>query len=115
MSILGEKLELLSTGTSKLDPRPSPFIYAKEHVESIVYPNEMTGYALTVTFSVKGFVHSESGQAIQEFKERCKRQIIEEVFGQFRKHFITVDRALLDRDCESARKALVDFEVEMFT
>ena len=46
--------------------------------------------------------------------ERTKRQVIEAIFGEFRSDFRLIERALYDRDVETARIALHDMEKRMF-
>lgn len=46
--------------------------------------------------------------------ERTKRQVIEAIFGEFRSDFRLIERALYDRDVETARTALHDMEKRMF-
>ena len=46
--------------------------------------------------------------------ERCRREIVEAVFGEFRQDFMLLNRAIYDRDFQKARALLTEFERKMF-
>lgn len=77
-----------------------------------------TQYRIGVTLGSQAWVSEldklKSDNAVSHAVNRCKRQVIEAIFGEFRVPFRAIERALYDRDVETARKLLQKFEQQMF-
>lgn len=70
-------------------------------------------YYLGVRLRVKGYADSEHGAEMVHLKEMCKRQILDEVFGEFRPLLRRLERAIYEMNFDAAHKALADLENEM--
>lgn len=60
-----------------------------------------------------GFADPRNTEDVPRLKDMAKRQILEEVFGEFRPMLRRVERAIYELDWEEARDALRDLEMEM--
>lgn len=71
-------------------------------------------FSVGVKLSVTAAVNRETMAHNQFIIREMKRNIIEDVFGEFRKDFSTINLLLFNRDTEAAMKALDEFRTKMF-
>jgi hypothetical protein len=69
------------------------------------------GYDVLVQESDASEGHNHLHHAI----ERCKKQVIEAIFGEFRSDIRMLEHALYNRDFEGAQACLQNLEKKMFT
>lgn len=76
-----------------------------------------TEYRIQVTLGSSCWIQDDlniSGDTVNQAVQRTQRQVIEAIFGEFRTDFRLIERALYDRDVESARIAFHELEHKMF-
>lgn len=91
---------LVAIRTSSVEPRNCSF---PEHYV----------YTLTATFGCNATLEYNDPCAVQVLAQ-VRRQVVDEVFGEFRENFTEIERALFNYDNEAARKALNSFRQRMF-
>jgi len=114
MSKLVNAIESRQTGRVK--PYPVSFgVVVKEDLRGApnAYLEAYKQYRLGVTLTVEGYAKEEI--ELTHLKEKCKRSIVEEVFGEFRSHFRRIERALMNLEIDEANDLLRQFENEMFS
>ena len=120
MSKLCNIIEFKQTGRVKLVEN-SNVIDVIEEISSPMHSANLFAvreYRIGVTMMVKGFVNDDVktiGTELTHLKNMCKRQIIQEVFGEFRPLLRAVERHLYERDFDAARTALQHLENEMLS
>lgn len=77
------------------------------------WPLAKREYYLGVHLRVKGYTDSEHGAEMVHLKEMCKRQILDEVFGEFRPLVRRLERAIYEMNFDAAHKTLADLANEM--
>lgn len=116
MSKLTNRIEAVQTGRVKLIPH-SPVTTIKDEWSTVpaldLLKAGMVEYRLSVTFAVKGYADKNKGEDLTRLKDMAKRQILEEVFGEFRPMVRRLERAVYELDWDEARDALRDLEMEM--
>lgn len=114
MSKLTNLIEVHQTGRVRLVPH-SPVVQVKEESTSVIEPLKvgMLEYRLEVKFAVRGYADKDKSEDIVRLKDMAKRQILEEVFGEFRPMLRRVERAIYELNWDEARDALRDLEMEM--
>jgi hypothetical protein len=70
-------------------------------------------YRLGVYFAIHGA--AKNAQQLQFLKNSAKRQMIHEIYGEFRPMLRKLDLALMERRWEEAHAALQELENEMFS
>lgn len=114
MSKLANLIEAKQTGRIKLLPY-SPVIQVFEDWNSVAEPLKMgmVEYRLEVRFGTRGYANQDNGQDLVRLKDMTKRQILEEVFGEFRPMLRKLERAVYNLEWDDARVALQELELEM--
>lgn len=114
MSKLSNLIEVTQTGRVKLHPF-NPVVAVHEDSTHVVTAlmNSKIEYRLGVTLNVKGYADPGNSIEIQHLKDMCKRQLLEEVFGEFRPMIRKLERAIYKMDYDEARTALQELECEM--
>lgn len=114
MSRLTNLIEAQQTGRVKLLPQ-SPVVTVKDEWSIMADPLKvgMVEYRLSVSFHVRGFADKSKGEDLARLKDMAKRQILEEVFGEFRPMLRRLERAIYELNWDEARDALRDLEMEM--
>ena len=110
MSKLSENLKAYNTGTRYTKPPKLDFISFKNN--SYEVSPYLIEYTLECNIGTKFFVESgiSSAQTTNEIKyitDKAKRQILEEIFGEFRQDLYNLDVALHNQNYQKA-KALLD-------
>lgn len=111
MSALAKRLSLLPTSTVAMVDRPIPTLEVKTAAAELLYES-CKEYQIACTFTVKGFL--SKGDDMAEFAKLMKRQVIQEVFGEFRPLIIEMFTATYDKDTTRVRKLLAELENKMF-
>lgn len=116
MSKLTNLIEAVQTGRVKLVPQ-SPVSTVKDKWSTMLSLDPlkvgMVEYRLSVTFAVKGYADESKGEDLVRLKDMAKRQILEEVFGEFRPMVRRLERAIYELNWDEARDALRDLEMGM--
>ena len=114
MSKLSNMIEARQTGRIRVMPTsPSSIIMVDEDIVSLAGPLAKREYYLGVRLQIKGYADGEDGAEMVNLKNMCKRQILDEVFGEFRPLLRRVERAIYELNFDDARTALADLENEM--
>lgn len=86
-------------------------------VESSVKPNRDLNvgyvYNLGVTYRMRAVARDT--KELRLIKESFKRQIVQEMFGEFRPLILNIERALCERDWEKSVDAVRQLHNEMFS
>jgi hypothetical protein len=107
-------IEAHQTGRVRLMPTsPSAVIMVEEDTIRLAGPLAKREYYLGVRLRIKGYADSDDGADMVHLKEMCKRQILDEVFGEFRPLLRRLERAIYEMNFDDARTALADLENEM--
>ena len=116
MSKLCDKIEAVQTGRVKL-AREGYTVQIEEQWNSVVNPSYRTvsEYKLSAKFEVRGFSGSDKREDLVHLKNMAKRQVIEEVFGEFRPLIRSIELALYNLDVAGAKTALRHLENEMMS
>lgn len=115
MSKLANKIDAQQTRRVKLVPA-SPVVEVSENWTELRAMNSLAKeYSLGVTFVVKGFANDSATDGLIQLKDMARRQIIEEVFGEFRPLLRKVELALYNLNFDEARSALRELENEMMS
>ena len=113
MSKLADLIEAHQTGRMKVVPSSFSMVDVKDELNEIlsIHKETVAEYHLGVNFGTKGFARHPS--EVIMLKDMCKRQIIEEVFGEFRPLIRRIERFINAMDFHAARTALRELENEM--
>jgi hypothetical protein len=113
MSKLCDMLEARQTGRVKLYPETG--LVRTEEVQQLVdlASKPLIEYRIGVVAQVR--VVCKNDQELAYAKNNTKRQLIHEIFGEFRKPLIEIERAVLMRDFEVAVAGLRNLQNEMFS
>ena len=121
MSKLSNMIEAHQTGRVKLS-QASPVVTVTESLSEPIMntaPHAMREYRIGVKLAVNGYVDDDHakdvGLQLVYLKDMCKRQIINEVFGEFRPLLRAVERHLYAHNFKDARTALLNLENEMMS
>lgn len=114
MSRLTDKIDAVQTGRVRSTLAASSMAVIKD--ELFTPADELyTEYRIGVTLKSIMQIKGNSSTELVFAKDRCKRRLIEEVFGEFRPHFRKIEGLLYNLDVDAARLALMELENEMFT
>lgn len=117
MSKLSENLKAYSTGARYAKPPKLDSVSFKSN--SYELPSYCMEYTLECNITTKFFVKAGAfdAQATNEIKyatDKAKRQILEEIFGEFRQDLYNLDVALYNQDYRKARELLDGVMKNMF-
>ncbi len=70
-------------------------------------------YNLGVTYRIRAV--AKNTKELQYIKDSCKRQMIEQMFGEFRPLILNIERALCERDWEKSLDAIRQLHNEMYS
>lgn len=110
MSKLSENLKAYNTGARYAKPPKLDFVSFKSN--SYEMQPYLMQYTLECNIGTKFFVEAgvstaQTTNAIKYVTDKAKRQILEEIFGEFRQDLYNLDVALYNQDYQKA-KALLD-------
>ena len=114
MSRLTDKIDAVQTGRVRLTPTAPSMAVIKDELftpADALYTEYRIGVTLKSIVQIRG----NSSTELVFAKDRCKRWLVEEVFGEFRPHLRKIEGLLYNLDVDAARLALMELENEMFT
>lgn len=112
MSKLADMIEARQTGRIKTLPSGLTIVGVDDGCElraNGVYKE----YRLGVTLTVKAHAATGSQSELIRLKEMCKKQILQEVFGEFQPLIRHLERAIYELDFEKARALVLELDNEM--
>ncbi len=110
MSKLVDAIEVKQTG--KVKAISSNFAISVDEAYKEVMRDIAYEYKVGVHLEVRGY--AKNSKELSALKDSCKRSIVEEVFGEFRKNFREIERALYYNNLEEAKLLFANLENEMF-
>ena len=114
MSKLAEQIKAVQTNERHAQRSPVINIVAgSSEIPPLGSRAEHYRYELTATFGCTAIMEFGT-PSVQGILKEVRRQVLDEVFGEFRQNFNEIERALFDYDNEAARKALQSFRQRMF-
>ncbi len=95
-------------------------VNAKFEVDSLP-PSFMPSYPVAIVYHIGVKIGGEiaiddrdDGKLIKMAVETIQRQVVEEIYGEFRMPLLEIERALWDHDHDKARALLADLRKQMF-
>ena len=115
MSKLATNIREFKTNNLKYgDAMPS--VNITEDYNTIYHVDRLIEYKFGVRFETTGYVAESSNKnELHTIVDAAKRQIIEEVFGEFRTYFRQIEMLLYQRDVHNALHKLRLFEEQMYS
>ena len=114
MSKLATNIREFKTNNLKYgDAMPS--VNITEDYNTIYKVDRLIEYKFGVRFETKGYVAEVNTNDLHRIVDAAKRQIIEEVFGEFRTYFRQIEMLLYQRDVHNALHKLRLFEEQMYS
>lgn len=125
MSQLVKAITAVDTGERKYIPKGlSPLfvdVFSGKSESSTTYVEDIAKvYKIGVTLGCSATVSEstlirEGSTPLEEAVNRCKKQIIEAVFGEFRQDFRLIEKAIYDHNTEEAGRHLYNMEQKMYS
>ena len=111
MSILASKLEAVRGEDRKIWHGPNG-ITVRQQFDRLELQSGRA-YEVRALLLARVFVREPDGITDEQIRD-AKRHLIEEVFGEFRRHLMGIESALDEWDIDTARKRLKELEQSMF-
>lgn len=112
MSKLANMIEARQTGRIKMIPSAVSIVDVEEESFKVKH-GLYDEYRLGVTLTVKGHAEAGNHADLAKLKDMCKKQILQEVFGEFQPLIRHLERAIYELDFEKARALVLELDNEM--
>lgn len=95
---------------------PSEVIAVEQAGTMLRPPGERYAYTFTATFGYTSYLNEKAalGAQLEEVLGNAKRSVIEAVFGEFRAPLLSLERALYDRNYDTALEIARRVQKQMF-
>jgi hypothetical protein len=112
MSKLAKLVEAHQTGKVKYMLQLPTIMRVEQDISEMRMDTLKREYRLSVVLQLKGYAQGE--EELEYLIRAARKQMVEEVFGEFRMMLRKIENALYNLDIQEAKKLLSELDTEMF-